>query len=136
MIFIFLFLFSSEELKLGKKLYEMHCLSCHGKEGKGDGPAGKVLKPPASDFTDNVWKHGDKEEDIAKVIKNGIRNTGMAGFPYLKDNEIKALIAYIRTFSKAQAQKQVETKIYSCPMHKDIKSDKPGKCPKCKMTLK
>lgn len=27
-------------------------------------------------------------------------------------------------------------KTYSCPMHSDVKSDKPGTCPKCKMDLK
>jgi hypothetical protein len=26
--------------------------------------------------------------------------------------------------------------IYVCPMHKQVQSDKPGKCPICKMTLK
>jgi hypothetical protein len=25
--------------------------------------------------------------------------------------------------------------IYTCPMHPEVKSDKPGKCPKCGMTL-
>ena len=25
--------------------------ACHGPQGKGDGPAGKMLKPPAADFT-------------------------------------------------------------------------------------
>lgn len=35
-------------------------------------------------------------------------------------------------------KKEVTTKnaeVYSCPMHPDVKSDKPGECPKCKMTL-
>ncbi|MBE0423581.1 MAG: hypothetical protein IBX66_06535 [Lutibacter sp.] len=27
-------------------------------------------------------------------------------------------------------------KAYSCPMHADVKSDKPGSCPKCGMDLK
>lgn len=26
--------------------------------------------------------------------------------------------------------------IYSCPMHADVRSDRPGNCPKCGMTLK
>jgi len=26
-------------------------------------------------------------------------------------------------------------KTYTCPMHPEIKSDKPGKCPKCGMEL-
>lgn len=28
-----------------------------------------------------------------------------------------------------------KTVAYTCPMHPDIKSDKPGKCPKCGMDL-
>ena len=35
------------------------------------------------------------------------------------------------------ATKHVEQKseVYSCPMHPEVASDKPGKCPKCGMTL-
>jgi len=29
-----------------KQLYEKSCNTCHGPSGKGDGPAGKMLKPP------------------------------------------------------------------------------------------
>ena len=28
-----------------------------------------------------------------------------------------------------------EVKTYTCPMHPEVKSDKPGKCPKCGMEL-
>lgn len=31
-------------------------------------------------------------------------------------------------------QKKEKT-VYTCPMHSDVKSDKPGKCPKCGMNL-
>ena len=27
------------------------------------------------------------------------------------------------------------TKTYTCAMHPEVRSDKPGKCPKCGMTL-
>ena len=29
----------------------------------------------------------------------------------------------------------MEEKIYTCPMHPEVKEKKPGKCPKCGMTL-
>jgi len=37
--------------------------------------------------------------------------------------------------SKIEHQK-IEKETYTCPMHSDVKSDKPGGCPKCGMTLK
>jgi hypothetical protein len=32
-------------------------------------------------------------------------------------------------------QSQVPKKVYTCPMHPEVVSNKPGKCPKCGMTL-
>jgi hypothetical protein len=38
--------------------------------------------------------------------------------------------------SKAQTTKSAKTKVvYTCTMHPEVMSDKPGKCPKCGMTL-
>jgi len=36
----------------------------------------------------------------------------------------------------APARSKRVVRSYSCPMHPDVKSTKPGKCPKCKMDLK
>ena len=36
----------------------------------------------------------------------------------------------------ANQRKQQQSKSYSCPMHPDVKSTKPGKCPKCGMALR
>jgi mono/diheme cytochrome c family protein len=35
----------------GKEMYVAYCAACHGKEGKGDGPAASALKAPATDLT-------------------------------------------------------------------------------------
>lgn len=35
----------------GKILYERHCASCYGPEGRGDGPAAEALEPRPSDLT-------------------------------------------------------------------------------------
>jgi transcription initiation factor IIE alpha subunit len=38
--------------------------------------------------------------------------------------------------TKQPQTKQAEKINYACPMHADVKSDKPGKCSKCGMDLK
>ena len=35
----------------GKQMYLAYCATCHGKEGKGDGPVASALKVPPSDLT-------------------------------------------------------------------------------------
>src|SRR5262245_25654252 len=55
---------------------------------------------------------------------------------------LKAFLAFsiVTTFAysmPALAQrKQQQPVVYSCPMHPDVTSKKPGKCPKCGMTLR
>ncbi len=39
------------------------------------------------------------------------------------------------SFSQNDSTKTGDSVIYTCPMHPDIVSDKPGKCPKCGMEL-
>ena len=35
----------------GKEMYLAYCATCHGKEGKGDGPVASALKVPPADLT-------------------------------------------------------------------------------------
>jgi mono/diheme cytochrome c family protein len=35
----------------GKRMYLAYCATCHGKEGRGDGPAAGALKAPPADLT-------------------------------------------------------------------------------------
>jgi len=52
------------------------------------------------------------------------------------------LAPYTRTRESQEKEKtgsvshqQHDIEVYTCPMHPDVKSDKPGKCPKCGMSL-
>ena len=36
---------SPESLARGREMYELHCLVCHGEQGRGNGPVGKMFVP-------------------------------------------------------------------------------------------
>ena len=42
----------------GKSMYEQYCASCHGMDGRGDGPAAPALKIPATNLTALAAKNG------------------------------------------------------------------------------
>ncbi len=84
----------------GKALYENNCLVCHGPQGKGDGPSGKVLKPPAADLTSAASKE-KSEADLRQVIENGRPGTGMGPWKtQLKQSQLNDLMEYVMTLRK------------------------------------
>lgn len=42
----------------GRDLYEFYCSSCHGRNGKGDGPVASALKTPPGDLTRLAARNG------------------------------------------------------------------------------
>ena len=82
----------------GKTLYEQHCLNCHGAGGKGDGPIGQSLIPPAANLT-LLDKKSDKA--ILDTIRNGRAGTAMPSWKaYLNQSALKDLLAFLRTLSQ------------------------------------
>jgi len=79
-----------------------HCASCHGKDGSGDTRMGK--KAGAKDYRDPKIQAEIKPEEALKNIKEGMKEDGKEKMkPFadkLSDDEIKQLIAHIRTFEK------------------------------------
>ncbi|HAQ21578.1 MAG TPA: hypothetical protein DCR40_20465 [Prolixibacteraceae bacterium] len=41
----------------------------------------------------------------------------------------------IQKMKNSKSEKKEAGVIYTCSMHPEVRSDKPGKCPKCGMTL-
>jgi mono/diheme cytochrome c family protein len=90
----------SGDILKGKTLFQGKCVTCHGPEGKGDGPMGKMLKPPAADFTSAASKK-KSEEELRNIIENGKPNTSMVAWKgSLSDTEIQDLLAYVLTLRK------------------------------------
>jgi len=82
-----------------KATYDKSCAMCHGPGGKGDGAAGKMLKPPPKDFATSLA--GKSDDDVAKIIKEGGKANGMAATmpaygAKMSDDQIKELVTYIK----------------------------------------
>ena len=90
---------TEESIAKGKTLYETMCSTCHGTDGKGDGPAGLTLKPPPRSFHDlNGWTNGPKISQMYLTLEDGIIKNGMAQYNNLSPKDRFALIHFIRTF--------------------------------------
>lgn len=91
----------------GKTVYDDKCAHCHGVEGKGDGAGADRLSPRPRDFTRGLYKIRSTEsgelptdEDLLRIVAEGMPGTSMPGWPGLSEEEQRAVVAHIKTFSK------------------------------------
>lgn len=88
-------------LAVGAKLFKRTCAPCHGKEGKGDGPAAAGIKPPPRDLTTAPLIQGESDQDIFNTISNGVPKSGMAGFAkQLKEEDRWKIVSFVKTLRK------------------------------------
>ena len=80
----------------GKALYALHCQSCHGKKGKGDGPKAAQLDTESGDFSSGDFQ---KQTDGALYYKSFEGRKDMPSFKKKipEPNDIWAVVNYIRT---------------------------------------
>jgi mono/diheme cytochrome c family protein len=85
-----------------KALWDANCAQCHGKDGRADTKMGKAVS--AKDLTDPAVQAAFSDAKATDSIKNGVKEGGkttMKAFAgKLTDDDIKALVAYVRTLKK------------------------------------
>jgi putative heme-binding domain-containing protein len=85
----------AQEIGLGRGMFRIHCSACHGIRAQGGrGP----------DLTRGVFAFGDRDEDLAQTIANGIPGTEMSGFEeQLSGENIRRVVAFIRSVNQRDA---------------------------------
>jgi mono/diheme cytochrome c family protein len=83
-------------------LWEKHCATCHGPDGKGVTMMGKKLK--IKDLTDPEFQAAFTDADAAKAIREGIKSedgkTRMKPIEGVTDEDIRVLVAHVRGLVK------------------------------------
>ena len=86
----------------GAALYNQHCASCHGKDGGGSTTMGKKLG--VKDYRDAKVQEAFSDGEAERAIKEGVKTNGKETMkPFgskLSEADIKALVAYVRSFKK------------------------------------
>jgi mono/diheme cytochrome c family protein len=89
----------------GKEFYAKSCSTCHGPAGKGDGAAAAALNPKPKDLTDKAYVSKLDDTYLTNIIGKGGAAVGKSPLmpPFssqLKEQDIKDVIAYIRSLAK------------------------------------
>ena len=85
-----------KSLSIGERVYTEACTSCHGVQGRGDGPAAAGLDPPPANLIIHVPLHPDRI--LFDFIHDGIAGTAMVSLAdRYTDEEIWHVINYIKT---------------------------------------
>ena len=108
-------------IQLGQQLYATNCSACHGANLQGQPDwkhrlaSGRMPAPP-HDVTGHTWHHSDRDLfnltklGVAAVMGDGYESDMLAFGGKLSDDEINAVLDYIKSTWPARAQ-QSQAKI-------------------------
>ena len=109
---------SRETLLVGREIYQINCAVCHGVAGDGNGPAASMFRIRPRDLRPGIFKFRSTatsslptDDDLLRTITNGLRWTGMIGRPDLREDERRAVIQYLKTFSLRFTKEQAENPV-------------------------
>jgi len=114
-------------LKRGKEIYFKKCAFCHGKKGKGDGPAAEYTLPQPRNLTKGHLKIRSTsfgkiptDKDLFNALSRGMKGTTMPGWSHLSKSDRHSLVLYIKSLSRKFAKFEKRGK-----KHKVVKVPKP-----------
>lgn len=73
----------------GRNIYTSSCAGCHGLDGRGGDKGINIAT--------NTTIKSFSDAQLLGIISNGVPGTGMPAFHSLGDNQVRAVIAYLRT---------------------------------------
>ena len=122
---------------VGRDIYAMACVACHGAEGRGDGSVGPTLSPRRApqprDFTTGEFKFRSTPSgqlpttaDLFRTVTEGVRSSGgamtiglrghriMPSFRHMPEEQRLEVIEYVKSLNRAFWERQ-EIKTVNVP---------------------
>jgi putative heme-binding domain-containing protein len=81
--------YTPADIAYGSRLYDAQCTTCHGSNGDGVGGV---------DLRSGRFRNAVTDQDLVRVITNGIQGTGMQAFK-LDSAELTGIVAYLRNMN-------------------------------------
>lgn len=91
---------TDDNLRAGRQLYQQNCVACHGKSGRGEGPAAASMDPPPANLAAVVQTRMATDGYLYWAIAEGGAPLGTPMPAYkdiLAEEQIWQLIQYLRT---------------------------------------
>lgn len=104
---------TQQSLLNGRKQFLLHCASCHGTLGRGDGPRAPGMKPAPADFLNFSYSAYFPPGVKYWLIAKGDKGLGMPGQPKLVPRDIWDMVNYILAL-----QAKVKSEGYDQAPHK------------------
>lgn len=106
----------------GRDVFQRNCILCHGERGDGNGAMAKDLPIKPRSFREGWFKYRstlyDKlptDDDLRRTIRNGLSGTAMGAFNTLPAEELDAVIAYVKSFSRRWRKEENYTAVMVFP---------------------
>jgi cytochrome c oxidase cbb3-type subunit III len=80
--------FTPDDIANGGQLYRTNCLGCHG-------PSGDTISN--APVMTGKFRRGNSDEDLTKLIRNGISGTAMTAQPSLSENQALNIVGFLRS---------------------------------------
>jgi len=87
-----------QQIAEGEGLYaQQNCISCHGATGVGDGPFARSLSRLPGEIGSLAFQASRSDLELGKVVVQGIPGTAMPASRSLAPEQIRNVVAYLRT---------------------------------------
>lgn len=94
-----------QAIAAGEEIFQTNCASCHGEQGRGDGPAAQGLDPAPASLADQAMMHDLTDGFLFwRVTEGGLMEPFNSAMPawgdILTEDERWQVISYIRTLGE------------------------------------